>query len=211
MANYYKNNYYTLDKIPTHRIEYINKRVEIFIKNFNLRTWPLDCVELILKIQKNQSLPIQIKSIANLSNSFDAATIYSRKNNHFLIIVNREKIHYPFKVSKHRRLNFTLAHELGHIYLNHHELPKTCKSKKDMYIEELEADEFAGKLLMPKDKIYACNFTSLKETATYFNVSTSALLKRIINIKYNNSTFYPYKNFKNIKTNYNPKDYSPFI
>jgi len=83
MDNYYKNKYYTLDKIPKHRIDYINKRVQIFIEYFKLKQWPLDCVELILKIEKNQSLPIQIKSMANLSDSFDAATVYSKEDNCF--------------------------------------------------------------------------------------------------------------------------------
>ncbi|HBJ2608542.1 ImmA/IrrE family metallo-endopeptidase [Clostridium botulinum] len=202
MANYYKNNYYTLDKIPKHRIEYITKSVKIFLKDFNLKHWPLDCVELILKIQKDQSLPIQIKSMANLPHNFDAATIYSKESNSFLIIVNRNKIHYPFKISKHRRLNFTLAHELGHIYLKHHELPENCKTEKDLYIEELEADEFAGKILMPKNKIYTSNFTSIKEIATYFNVSESAVLKRLTNIKCSNLTYSRLKNYENIKIHF---------
>ncbi|MDS1001910.1 ImmA/IrrE family metallo-endopeptidase [Clostridium sporogenes] len=202
MDNYYKNKYYTLDKIPKHRIDYINKRVQIFIEYFKLKHWPLDCVELILKIEKNQSLPIQIKSMANLSDSFDAATVYSKENNCFLIIVNRNKIHYPFKISKHRRLNFTLAHELGHIYLRHYELPKNCKTEKDLYIEELEADEFAGKILMPKNKICTSNFKSIKEVAKYFNVSESAVLKRLTNIKCSNLTYPILKDYENIKISF---------
>lgn len=82
-----------------------------------------------------------------------AATVYSKENNNFLIIVNRNKLLYPFKISKHRTLNFSLAHELGHIYLKHYELPQICKTKEDLYIEELEADEFGRKILMPKNKI----------------------------------------------------------
>ncbi len=196
MDNYYNNKYYTLDKIPKHRIDYIEKRVKLFIEDFKLTRWPLNCVELILEIENNQTLPIQIKSINNLSNNFDAATVYSKENNCFLIIVNRNKIHYPFKISKHRRLNFTLAHELGHIYLRHHELPENCKTKKDLYIEELEADEFAGKILMPKNKIFNSKFTSIKEMATYFNVSQSAVLKRLTNIKYSNLAYSTLKNIK---------------
>lgn len=108
MDNYYKNKYYTLDKIPKHRIDYVGKRVKIFIEDFKLTHWPLDCVELILEIEKGQTLPIQIKSISNLSNNFDAATVYSKENNNFLIVVNKSKIYYPFKISNHRKLNFKL-------------------------------------------------------------------------------------------------------
>ncbi|NFA58944.1 ImmA/IrrE family metallo-endopeptidase [Clostridium sporogenes] len=202
MDNYYKNKYYTLDKIPKHRIDYVEKRVKIFIEDFKLTHWPLDCVELILEIEKGQTLPIQIKSISNLSNNFDAATVYSKENNNFLIVVNKSKIYYPFKISNHRKLNFTLAHELGHIYLLHHELPENCKTEKDLYIEELEADEFAGKILMPKNKIFTSNFTSIKEIATYFNVSESAVLKRLTNIKYSNLTYSRLKNYENIKISF---------
>lgn len=92
-----KDNYYTLDKIPQHRIEYITKRVKDFIKDFELKYWPIDCVKLILKIQEDQCLPIHMKSISKLSHKTDAATVYSRELDNFLIIVNKNKIHYPLK------------------------------------------------------------------------------------------------------------------
>ncbi len=34
MDNYYKNKYYTLDKIPKHRIDYINKKDANFYRIF---------------------------------------------------------------------------------------------------------------------------------------------------------------------------------
>ncbi|AWI03476.1 ImmA/IrrE family metallo-endopeptidase [Clostridium drakei] len=178
-----KDSYYTLDKIPQHRIEYITKRVKDFIKDFELKYWPIDCVKLILKIQEDQCLPIHMKSISKLSHKTDAATVYSRELDNFLIIVNKNKIHYPFEVSKHRRLNFTLAHEIAHIYLKHYELPDKYKTENDLYIEELEADEFAGRILMPESKICTCNFTSLENVAEHFNVSEWAVLKRLSNLK----------------------------
>lgn len=190
MSNHYKNNYYTLDKIPKHRIEYIDKTVYTFAKDFHLKYWPLDFVQIILNIQQTQILPIQIKSLGNLSYKFEATTVYSSKSNKFLIVVNKNKIHYPFKISKHRRLNFTLAHELGHIYLKHYLLPQECKTQKDLYIEELEADEFAGRLLMPKNKIFSYRFSSINEIASDFNVSNWAVLKRLTNLKHSNLRFY---------------------
>lgn len=183
MSHSTEDNYYTLDKIPKHRQEYISKRVKDFLKEFKIRTWPLDFVEIILKIQANQSIPIEVKSINTLSNKTDAATVYSEEQERFLVLVNAKKIQYPFKISRHRRLNFTLAHEIAHIYLKHHELPDECKSKEDLELEELEADEFAGRLLMPEGKITTCNFTSLAKVAERFNVSEWAVLKRLSNLK----------------------------
>lgn len=200
-----EDNYYNLDKVPIHRQEYISKRVKDFIKEFKIRTWPLDFVEIILKIQTEQSIPIHVKSITTLSNKTDAATVYSEKDQKFIVVVNRKKIQYPFKISSHRRLNFTLAHEIGHIYLKHYELPDDCKSEEDLKLEELEADEFAGRLLMPAGKITTCNFTSLASVAERFNVSEWAVLKRLSNLKRSDlrfsETFLVCENCENIGIN----------
>ncbi|ADL50524.1 ImmA/IrrE family metallo-endopeptidase [Clostridium cellulovorans] len=200
--------YYTLAKIPKHRQEHIAKRVKDFIKEYKIRKWPLDFVEIILQIQKEQSIPLHVQSITTLSNKVDATTVYSEEHRKFIVIVNRKKMQYPFKISKHRRLNFTLAHEIAHIYLGHHELPDECKSEEDIKIEELEADEFAGRLLMPKEKITTCNFTSIANVAEKFNVSEWAVFKRlsILNRRELNGseTFLVCENCENIEIN--PED-----
>ncbi len=71
------------------------------------------------------------------------------------------------------RLNWTLAHEIGHIYLNHSE---------DGEIEEIEAHWFAAELLMPIPiilnlcrKIHVDNYV----LEDLFCVSFEASLKRI--------------------------------
>ena len=48
---------------------------------------------------------------------------------------------YHGEERKKDRLNFTLAHEIGHIYLEH---------KSDGELEEIEANFFAAELLMPE-------------------------------------------------------------
>lgn len=199
------DNYYTLDKIPKHRQEFISKRVKDFIKEFKIRNWPLDFVDIILKIEADQSIPIHVESITTLSNKTDAATVYSEEDSKFIVVVNRKKIQYPFIISKHRRLNFTLAHEIGHIYLYHHELPDDCKNDEELKLEELEADEFAGRLLMPEVKITTCNFTSLAKVAERFNVSEWAVLKRLSNLKRRDlrfsGTFLVCENCENVEIN----------
>lgn len=56
------------------------------------------------------------------------------KNNIYIILYNEREIYSE-------RLNWTLAHEVGHIYLEH---------KKDGKTEEIEANWFAAELLAPE-------------------------------------------------------------
>lgn len=174
--------YYTLDKIPIHRQELIELKVKQFIRKNNIKKWPLDLVQIILNIVENGKMPISIKSM-ELSNKVDALTIHVAGINIYQIFVNRNRINYPFKASKDRRLNFTLAHEIGHICLGHIDLPDSVKTKEDKNLEDLEADEFAGRLLMPTAKIMNINYHNTKIVAEHFNVSESAVLKRLSNLK----------------------------
>lgn len=76
------------------------------------------------------------------------------------------------------KLNWTLAHEIGHIYLNH---------ENGIGVEEIEAHFFAAQLLMPTYTIYRM---SLKygainsfDLAELFGVSHESALKRIQTMK----------------------------
>lgn len=152
------------------------------MKDYNIKKWPINCVNLIKIIENRGKINLMAISSTALKNHEDAKTIYIPELDKYLIAVNREKVHYPFKSSKDRRLNFTLAHELAHIFLKHSDLPDECKDDFERELEELEANEFAGRLLMPKQKILSCNFASLSKVAKYFNVSESAILKRLSNL-----------------------------
>lgn len=76
-------------------------------------------------------------------------------------------------------MNFTIAHEIGHIVLDHLSIPDELKSPEDRKLEDLEADEFAGRLLLPEELVLSCNFVSIASVAKYYNVSNSALVKRL--------------------------------
>jgi ribosomal protein L37E len=96
--------------------------------------------------------------------------------------LNRNKIHYPFRYSKDRRLNFTLAHELGHIFLGHLSIADRFKSALDKEQEDILADEFAGRLLMPEKLLYTCNYYSLDQVPEHFNVSRTALKVKLMSM-----------------------------
>jgi hypothetical protein len=97
--------------------------------------------------------------------------------------INRSKVRYPFETSADRRLNFTLAHEIGHIMLDHLKVPRDLKSSIEIEMEENEANEFAGRLLMPDYMLYTCNYYSIDAVAQYFIVSKTALWMRLNNMK----------------------------
>lgn len=120
---------------------------------------------------------------AGLPNKFDAITEYKAEHNLYITLINRNKVNHPFQSSRDRRLNFTLAHEIGHIVLKHLLIAPQLKTKEEKELEEIEADEFAGKLLMPEKLIFDCNFYSPDAVSEYFKVSKAALWIRLNNLK----------------------------
>ncbi len=93
-----------------------------------------------------------------------------------------------------RRRRFTIAHELGHLFL--HMGFRTCdeiwQSSKEVYYregtseQEYQANEFAASLLMPKKEFLdvfkrytdSDHMVDIRAVAEYFNVSIEAALNR---------------------------------
>ena len=166
--------------ISLHRSDFIDVRLKQFLRDNQIRKWPLDCVVLLRQMKQSAKYGIQgIVTSNSLSENLDAATQYHSKTGHYTILFNRQKFYYPFQKSAHRRLNFTIAHEIGHIVLDHLYLPSKLKSGKDNYLEEREADEFAARLLMPEELLCSFNYYSFEAVAEWLNVSNCALLTRL--------------------------------
>ena len=68
------------------------------------------------------------------------------------------------------RLNYSLAHELGHIVLRH--------DQNTPFRYDAEADMFAARILMPTAVLKACKVTSAEEIAQICDVSMAAARKR---------------------------------
>ena len=84
---------------------------------------------------------------------------------------------YDDTVKSRKRVNWSIAHEVGHVVLGH-----TGIAKKSV-VEELQANVFAAELLMPDPVIRFLDQTagralSDRELAKYFNVSITACKKR---------------------------------
>lgn len=83
-------------------------------------------------------------------------------------------IFYDDRITSRTRVNWTIAHELGHIYLRH------CADGKR---EESEADRFAAAFLMPEDvlRFLDCSLgrkLTPEEMTRYFPVSVTAARRR---------------------------------
>lgn len=128
-------------------------------------------------------------SIVNDSFSLDEATIVKSSNENFTIHLNN--------TSNPQRARFSIAHELGHLflhmnYLNFDEWERievgTSHSRNTTIpytIYESEANEFAASFLMPKDRFIQVaeqnivnNCYDLSEIANTFNVSREAVAIR---------------------------------
>ena len=121
------------------------------------------------KIMQNimQEESIKYREIANVNSNF--CGIYTKApNGTKYIIINSD-------ISNAGRKNFTIAHELGHHYLNH-ELEGYCiisESDSTKSPQEKQADYFASIFLMPTDKINSAVksiYANVKKARIYNNM-----------------------------------------
>lgn len=104
-------------------------------------------------------------------------------NNKWIITVNRN--HHK------NRQKFTLAHELGH-YILHREknisiVDTTFFRNNEIDSVEYTANEFAAKLLMPKERLeflISQGARNIGELAEKFEVSASAMKYRVLSLGY---------------------------
>lgn len=101
----------------------------------------------------------------------DGCTLYDRKTGCYIILYNDEIRYFEHK-------NWTLAHEIGHIYLGH---------TKDEDIEEVEAHFFASQLFMPEYSLYMTakeyGELSCDDVVEIFGVSPEAARRRLRTIQ----------------------------
>lgn len=128
--------------------------LEVF-ERFNIQSFPIDCIAILisygLKIKTYSSQKPKKREIC-LSYSEEAFTLKG------IVYYNDEKLI--------GRVRFSLAHEIGHIALNHDE-PRTKEQEK-------EADCFASYFLAPRMAIHYSGCKNHVETAKQFNVTYEA-------------------------------------
>ncbi|MGI8836913.1 MAG: ImmA/IrrE family metallo-endopeptidase [Pyrinomonadaceae bacterium] len=144
------------------------------------------CARSVLKKHKINSLPVDVLGLIG-KEALGFRIIYeedwpdriSGLTNKGQKTIRINKKHHPL------RQRFSLAHELGHICLDH-DLILSDRIEEEGIKEEFEkeANEFASELLMPIDmfkKAFRTN-ANLESLADTFLVSTTAVSVRAINL-----------------------------
>lgn len=148
----------------------------------------------VVRSKCNASVPVNVNSIVNALNGevqyatfndYSVSGKIERKNNSFVITCN--------KMQSDKRSVFTVAHELGHLFLHMGFILDDKKwEKAEVYedcpafyrygysVREYEANWFAGTLLMPKKDFYDLSNTTkdVDVIADHFGVSYDAALTR---------------------------------
>lgn len=113
----------------------------------------------------------------------DARTIYDRNSGIFMTV-------YREDVAVKERIYFTLAHEIGHIVLNHLvDFEQTALNRggltpQEYKVLEEEADFFAAELVMPMAVIKTIGAWEPEEIMTVCRVSKSAASNRVLDLQW---------------------------
>ncbi len=142
------------------------------LKNHSIDTSvEIDIIELI----KLSGLSIKWK-IQDLKGITGFTCINTKKPSYCMFFDEQIFSNFP------ARLNFTMAHELGHIILDHFQGTET--SLIFNYSKEREANIFVDELLMPSENVIRKQM-SVKEIADTYNVSIAAAGNKIKYLKAN--------------------------
>jgi Zn-dependent peptidase ImmA (M78 family) len=130
------------------------------------------------KIMKEEDIKFREISFSNIK--FLGALTFGSKNSQPYIMINKD-------IPNMGRRNFTIAHELGHFFLNHKSQSSSFECYEDDITEdkqatkniEHEANHFASCFLMPEQKITSAFLGMLKN-------SKKATNKKFLNVKKEN-------------------------
>ena len=163
-------------RLSTESLAFVRKRLRQFREDYNVHSAPVDCFWLIREMQESGKIDIEMEEAYGLSDTTDARACYFPSEKCYAIFYKEPRFQWK-KSSSGRRINFTLAHELGHIFCGHLTVPDEVKFRETIRTEDLEADAFAAMLLMPEEVIGL--FESVQEAADALWVSESAIRRRM--------------------------------
>lgn len=176
----------------------------------NVRDHSMIQGEGIIELFKIESPPIEVFDIINrekllyaegadFGSDFDGRLEYL--GHKYLLAYNTKYNRDIFDSAKlHPRVRFTIAHELGHFYIDDHrkllrsgKIGYTCTTERFQAEKELElqADYFATGLLMPSrilspiiNKTSQPKLSIIKEVATRFQVSLTSMMLRWVKMSH---------------------------
>jgi Zn-dependent peptidase ImmA (M78 family) len=149
------------------RLDFISYKVNSLRKTLSIDKYPIIMQDLLLEKFKSRF----ILRYLDLSYNIDAVSEYYFEKNICLVIINSNKV----KPNLMKRLNFSLAHELGHYTLEHFNEFKGELSDKRKLELEAEADEFAGLFLVNRYKLLKLWRQKNEFLSDYFFVSQDVI------------------------------------
>lgn len=146
-----------------------------------IKAHPKCCIKRYSKLIEKHKDKLQL---ADLIEKFgqDGAAIYEKDRKKVYTII------YNDFCSSTNRIRWTLAHELGHIVLNHHSdfeetrLSRGGLSEAAYRVLDAEADAFAAELLAPTIVLIAAGWTSKTDIQMHCLLSSAASKNRSKNI-----------------------------
>ena len=133
---------------------------------------------------------------ADFRDRFDGQLEYHRAENRFLLFYNTKYDLRALRGEHHPRTRFSIAHELGHYFLDAHraflrQTGQSHRSKGEFLSDctiEAEADAFAAGLLMPRNLLGPLvnegdlTFSQIEEWASTFKTSVTSTSRRSIEL-----------------------------
>ncbi|MGP1411636.1 MAG: ImmA/IrrE family metallo-endopeptidase [Peptoanaerobacter stomatis] len=116
-----------------------------------------------------------VSDICNCLNSTDATISYNTTKNKWFIFYNDTDMSFI----RSNRYRFSIAHEIGHLFLGHLNNPDTNVLSQGLTdtqykIFETQADKFAAKLLCPFISFKLYNITSPKDIEYVYKLSSAS-------------------------------------
>lgn len=168
--------------LPKHERENIEREVACLLRDYGVSNYPIDMFQLLsqlgVRVIPYSSMADECRQVA-LSQSIEGFKARGT-NRDFLVCYNDSR--------PANRIRFTLAHELGHIWLEHkHGTPK----------EEAQANYFAGYLLSPHPLLALSIRDNKWDTlAALYGVSTDCMNISLSQLHQRFQTFTCFKNYE---------------
>lgn len=204
-------------EISSNRRTVIKEKVLEVLKNYSEPVLPvkigsiirsMSYVKLISYSSQIKKYGITYNELITISETKDAYVVKDNETGRFCIYYNN----IDPSITLSNRVRWNLAHELGHIVLDHHRFYKTNKLYRTILTDseyaylEKEADYFAQLILVPHAALIAFNINSYNHIRTLCKISGPAAQRRHkdfirwkqnidANDKYDNKIFYYYFNF----------------
>ena len=133
------------------RLQMAGREADAIVERLGLKA-PIDPLAIV-----RSEKPFLRAGGADFGNRYDGMLEYHKSKNRFLLFYNTK---YEAKAPPgrmHNRTRFTIGHELGHYFLNHHRAYLMRRTKPHLsrgefltdVVVEKEADSFASSIIMP--------------------------------------------------------------